>query len=189
MRREVQKYLGLITIADHIHDIAENSINAGAEKVTLIIKETNDTFYFSVEDNAGGIKPEILEHIFDPFVTTRKKEIRRVGLGLPFLKQAAELTGGYTNISTELGKGTKTEALFYKSNIDCQPVGDLVDTFLVLLLNTQVIWEIERCFEERCYVINSESIRLYLGEINSPEKISILREFLNELEESVCTTE
>lgn len=181
--------MGLITIADHIHDIAENSINAGAKNVVLTIKETEDEFYFSVEDNAGGIRPDVLERIFDPFVTTRKKEIRRVGLGLPFLKQATELTGGYTKITTELGKGTKTEALFYKSNIDCQPIGNLVDTFLVLLLNTHINWEIQRCLNEECYTINSDSIRSYLGELDSPEKISLLRELLNELEQSIHTIE
>ncbi|MCX7653841.1 MAG: ATP-binding protein [Fervidobacterium sp.] len=177
--------MGLITIADHIHDIAENSINAGAKNVVVTVKETEDTFYFSVEDDAGGIKPEILDRIFDPFVTTRKKEIRRVGLGLPFLKQATELTGGYTRITTKLGIGTKTEALFYKSNIDCQPVGNLVDTFLVLILNIHINWKIKRCLMQDCYTIDSESIKNYFGELDSPMKITILKEFLDELEKSL----
>lgn len=179
--------MGLITISDHIHDIAENSINAKAKNVKITIKETDDEFYFSVEDDAGGIRPEILEKIFDPFVTTRKKEIRRVGLGLPFLKQATELTGGYTKINSEIGKGTKVEALFYKSNIDCQPVGDLIGTFFTLLLNSSVNWEIERCLNEECYVVTSESIKTYLGEIDSPQKMMVLKELIEELENSIKT--
>jgi len=180
--------LGLITIADHIHDIAENSINAGAKNVTLQVRETDDTFYFLVEDDAGGIRPDILERIFDPFVTTRKKEIRRFGLGLPFLKQAAETTGGYVKILSELGKGTKTEALFYKSHIDCQPIGNLVDSFLLLLLNQNISWNISRCYNDSCYEINSESIEKYIGKLDNPEKIQILSELLKELENNIIHT-
>ncbi|MGC8820220.1 MAG: ATP-binding protein [Fervidobacterium sp.] len=179
--------MGLITIADHLHDIAENSINARAKNVAINIKETNDTFYFSVEDDAGGIRPDVFEGIFDPFVTTREKKIRRVGLGLPFLKQATEQTGGYTKIQTELGKGTKTEALFYKSHIDCQPVGNIADAILVLLLNNSINWKIERCFNDNCYSIESETIKAYLGELDSPEKMLLLKDMLNELEESVLS--
>lgn len=177
--------MGLITIADHVHDIAENSINAGAKNVKLTIKETKDTFYFSVEDDAGGIKPDILERIFDPFTTTRKKEIRRVGLGLPFLKQSAEQTGGYVDIKTELGKGTKIEALFYKSNIDCQPIGNLSDIFLVLLLNTSVSWEIKRCYGEDCYTVDSLAIKTYIGDLDNPQKIVLLKDLLLELESTI----
>jgi len=177
--------LGLITISDHIHDIAENSINAGAKNVILEIKETDDKFFFSVEDDAGGIRPHILERIFDPFVTTRKKEIRKVGLGLPFLKQAAEATGGYVKIDSELGKGTRTEALFYKTHIDCQPIGKLADTFLVLLLNQSISWEIHRCYNDNCYQITSETIDRYLGKLDTPEKIEMLSQFLMELENDI----
>jgi len=58
-----------------VHDIAENSINAKAKNVRLVIKETDEIFYFLIEDDAGGIRPDILEKIFDPFVTTRKKRL------------------------------------------------------------------------------------------------------------------
>jgi len=177
--------LGLITLADHVHDIAENSINAKAKNVRLVIKETDEIFYFLIEDDAGGIRPDILEKIFDPFVTTRKKEIRRVGLGLPFLKQSAEATGGYVKVYSEYGKGTRTEALFYKSHIDCQPMGNLVDTFLVLLLNQNIKWFITRCYNDNCYEISSETIREYLGVLDTPEKIKALSEMLEELESSI----
>lgn len=177
--------MALLTLSDHLHDIAENSINAGAKNVRIVVKETDDEFYFSVEDDAGGIRPEILEKIFDPFTTTRNKEIRRVGLGLPFLKQAAEATGGYVRIDTELGKGTKTEVLFRKDHIDCQPVGDLPGVFLMLLMNDQIEWYITRCYNGDCYEIKSEAIRSYIGSLDAPEKVHVLMELLNELENSL----
>ncbi|ODN29898.1 ATP-binding protein [Fervidobacterium thailandense] len=177
--------MALLTLSDHLHDIAENSINAGAKSVKVTVRETENEFYFSVEDDAGGIRPDILEKIFDPFTTTRDKEIRRVGLGLPFLKQAAEATGGYVRINSELGKGTKTEVLFRKDHIDCQPVGDLPGVFLILLMNDGIEWHIIRCYNDDCYEIRSETIRSYIGSLDAPEKVRILMEFLNELENSI----
>ncbi len=179
----------MITLSDHLHDIAENSVNAGAKNVTIVVEETSETFFFSVEDDAGGIRPDIFEKIFDPFVTTRKKEIRRVGLGLPFLKQAAETTGGYVRVETEFGKGTKTEVLFYKSNIDCQPVGNLPQTFLVLLLNGGIEWHIKRCYNSSCYEIDTQTLSKYVGQLDSPGKISLVSDMLEELENSLIEEE
>lgn len=181
--------MGLITLSDHLHDIAENSVNAGAKNVNVVVLENAETFFFSVEDDAGGIRTDMLEKIFDPFVTTRKKEIRRVGLGLPFLKQAAESTGGYVKVETKLGEGTKTEALFYKKNIDCQPVGDIAQTFLVLLLNEGIHWHIKRCFDFNCYEIDTDTIGKYVGKLDSPGKISLISEMLEELENSLIDKE
>lgn len=177
--------MGLLTLADHLHDIAENSINARAKNVRITVVETKEEFYFSVEDDAGGMSPELLKSVFDPFVTTRNKDVRRVGLGLPLLKQAAEATGGYVKIESKLGEGTKTEVLFRKDHIDCQPVGDLVGTFLALLMNTSINWRIRRCFNEDCYELSSELIGQFMGDLNSAEKIKILAEMLSELESGV----
>ena len=170
----------MITLSDHLHDIAENSVNAGAKNVTIVVEETSETFFFSVEDDAGGIRPDIFEKIFDPFVTTRKKEIRRVGLGLPFLKQAADTTGGSVRVETEVGKGTK---------IDCQPVGNLSQTFLVLLLNGGIEWHIKRCYNSSCYEIDTQTLSKYVGQLDSPGKISLVSDMLEELENSLIEEE
>ncbi|QTA38583.1 ATP-binding protein [Thermosipho ferrireducens] len=174
--------MGLITLSDHVHDIVENSIKAGATNIKLIINETRDKFEFCVEDNGPGIPEEILTRIFDPFYTTRSKKIRKVGLGLPFLKQATEMTGGFVNLTSKKGVGTTIKALFFKSHIDCQPVGNLVDTIFALLLNQEINWYIKRCFENDCYEIDSSTIEKHLGKINTPSKMKLLGDFLKELE-------
>jgi len=178
----------LITLSDHLHDIAENSVNAGAKNVTIVVEETSETFFFSVEDDAGGIRPDIFEKIFDPFVTTRKRRYGGWDL-VAFLKQAAETTGGYVRVETEFGKGTKTEVLFYKSNIDCQPVGNLPQTFLVLLLNGGIEWHIKRCYNSSCYEIDTQTLSKYVGQLDSPGKISLVSDMLEELENSLIEEE
>ena len=48
--------------------------------------------------------PDFLARVTDPFTTTRTT--RKVGLGIPMLKQSAEMAGGTFGIESEIGKGT-----------------------------------------------------------------------------------
>ena len=58
----------------------------------------------------GGMTPEEAGKVLDPFFTTRTT--RKVGLGVPFFKQAAESAGGSFQIGSEEGKGTEVTAVF-----------------------------------------------------------------------------
>lgn len=51
----------------NILDIAENSVKAGAKKVELSLKETDETFEFSVSDDGCGMTPEKLKMVTDRF--------------------------------------------------------------------------------------------------------------------------
>ena len=77
-------------LALHILDIAENSISAGATQIEITIDEDfqKDILRILIKDNGKGMNPEILARITDPFVTSRTT--RKVGLGIPFFKAAAE---------------------------------------------------------------------------------------------------
>ena len=80
---------------------------------------------------------EMIRNVTDPFCTTRKT--RKVGLGIPFLRLAAEQTGGSISItSRERAKfpndcGTRTSAKFYKKHIDYTPLGDIISTVCTLI--------------------------------------------------------
>ena len=123
-------------LALHILDIAENSISAGADRVMMLVEEnlTEDRPTIRIEDNGKGMDSETLARITDPFVTSRTT--RRVGLGIPFFKAAAEACEGSFNIQSSPGKGTRVEVLFKHSHIDRMPLGDIVSTLQTLIIGT-----------------------------------------------------
>jgi len=49
-------------------------------KINITISQTNNLAFISIEDNAGGIGNDIIEHIFEPYFTT--KQDKGTGLGL-----------------------------------------------------------------------------------------------------------
>ncbi|MCK9341877.1 MAG: ATP-binding protein, partial [Synergistaceae bacterium] len=81
-------------LSAHLLDIAENSVMANSTDVRIVIleKRSADRLTFSVEDNGKGMTEDFVAKVTDPFTTTRTT--RRVGMGLPFLRQSAELCEG-----------------------------------------------------------------------------------------------
>jgi two-component system sensor histidine kinase/response regulator len=59
----------------------------------------------SVADNGPGIPPEILEHMFEPYFTT-KPAGQGTGLGLSIVRRLVEQAHGAIHIHTQMGLGT-----------------------------------------------------------------------------------
>ena len=108
----------------NVLDVAENSVKARATLIGITIKETDDLLTLSITDNGCGMKEEILRGVIDPFYTTRTT--RKVGLGIPLLKLAAEQTGGQVTITSRHesvypdSHGTEVVATFYKNHMYLQ---------------------------------------------------------------------
>lgn len=119
----------------HILDIAENSIAAAAKTIEIIIDEDRDKDLLTIEikDDGKGMDQKTLKKALDPFFTTRKT--RRVGLGLSFLAQAAEESGGKIELKSIPNEGTTTRATFCLSHPDCKPVGDINETIRTLIVS------------------------------------------------------
>jgi len=119
-------------ISLHILDLAQNSLAAGALNIDIYLwaDRRADTLTLRVKDDGRGMDEEFLRRVADPFATTRKT--RKTGLGLPFVRMAAELTGGSFHISSRKGEGTEVTAVFGLSSIDRMPVGDLAETLVTL---------------------------------------------------------
>ncbi|MBQ4120302.1 MAG: sensor histidine kinase [Clostridia bacterium] len=121
----------------NILDITENSVKAGATLTEIIIEELGDTITLTIKDNGCGMTDEVLQTVLNPFYTTRTT--RKVGMGLPLLKLAAEQTGGSLEIfSKHIDKypnshGTTVKAVFFKNHIDCAPLGDIVETVKTII--------------------------------------------------------
>lgn len=175
------------TIADHILDIASNSVTAGATEIWLDISHDPAThlFAFTVRDNGRGMESDTQQRVFDPFFTTRPHNIRRFGLGLPFLRQNAEASGGGVELSSVPGKGTLLTAEFHTDNVDCVPVGDIPSTIFTLLTSDRdVHWHIHRCEGNLSYTVSTDELRAVfpMDELEDPGAQLLLLDFLREQE-------
>ncbi|WP_290645460.1 ATP-binding protein [Kosmotoga sp.] len=162
--KEGGTFMGLRTIADHVLDIYQNAVDAGASRIELsIFEESGKLFSFKVVDNGKGINAERLSEVLDPFYTEKKKA-KKFGLGLPLLKQAAEATGGSFEISSKLGLGTEVSASFVLSHIDCQPIGDLAQTLVsAIQMSDGIEWVIHREKDKSGYELTRSDFAKTLG--------------------------
>ncbi len=118
----------------NILDITENSVKAGATLTEILIDETDNLLTIKIKDNGCGMNEETVKSVVDPFYTTRTT--RKVGLGVPLIKLAAEQTGGKFSIESsvdEINHGTLITAEFVKGHIDFTPLGDIVSTITTLI--------------------------------------------------------
>jgi hypothetical protein len=121
-------------LADHILDIVQNSLRAGANLIEIIVEEnkTDDFCRVQITDNGCGMNEQELKKAANPFFTSRKT--RKVGLGLSLLKQNAERANGSFSLKSVEGEGTVVEARFQLSNFDKPPLGEIWDMFYLNLI-------------------------------------------------------
>lgn len=171
----------------HILDALENSLEARATCIELIIEEdlAADRLSITIRDNGRGMSEAQLARIFDPFFTTRST--RHVGLGIPLFKAAAELCNGSLTVTSQLGKGTTLQATFQHSHIDRAPLGDIAGTLLAFILAGQCDLHYVHRLGEREFEFDTAEIRAELGDVplTHPAVRKWLREFIAEGEEEL----
>ena len=170
-------------IALHILDIAQNSISAGATLVNIEVLEKtgNDRLILSVSDNGPGMDNEVIMKVADPFYTTRRT--RKVGLGIPLLKQNAEQAGGSFTISSDRGKGTTVTAVFIHSHWDRPPKGDIPGVISILAgANPSMDFLYRHTVEDFEYIFDTREIKLVLEDVplSDPEVIRYMKEMIEE---------
>lgn len=78
-------------------------------EITVTIDKTNDHFCsISIKDTGQGMKKEVVEHIFEPFYTTKPDG---TGLGMMIIEKIIKEHHGHIDIDSSFGKGT--EIKFY----------------------------------------------------------------------------
>lgn len=167
----------------HVLDIAQNSIKAGATLVTVRFDVDEQALLtFSVRDNGCGMTQEFLARVTDPFTTTRTT--RKVGLGIPMLKQSAEMCGGAFGIESRVGEGTYIYASFDLRNIDCIPMGNVCDSLLTLVVlnpdKPDFLFQAKAPGREASF--DTRQIRQALGEValNEPDVAAWMKESIEE---------
>lgn len=168
----------------HILDIVENSIKASATLVSINIEEDLAADLLSVEigDNGSGIVGRNIEDALDPFFTSRTE--RKVGLGLPLLAQSAMEAEGSISIRPASPTGTNVRASFRHSHIDRKPLGNIIETLMVLIAgnpSTDFLFTYRKAGTS--YSFDTRLIRAELEgiPINAPSVLSFIRGYLKEL--------
>lgn len=165
----------------HITDISANSLRAGATEICLDIRETPEMITIRIADNGSGMDGETMARVANPFYTTRTT--RKVGLGLPFLIQNAEQTGGRVRLRSAPGKGTEVTAEFRVSHIDCPPWGDLPGTVALLITGNP---KVNICFTyrkgEEIFALSTADLKEAAGEmpLSHPRVAGWVKEMIRE---------
>jgi anti-sigma regulatory factor (Ser/Thr protein kinase) len=168
-------------LALHILDIAENSVAAGASTVEITVDEdlTRNRICIVIQDDGKGMDEQMLSRVADPFVTSRTT--RTAGLGIPFLKAAAEACNGSLRLSSEPGRGTRLEAEFERDHIDRMPLGDLPGTVLTLVVGfPETRWVFNYQVDGERFTFDDRSLKRELGDIplSEPSVLRFIRETL-----------
>lgn len=168
----------------NILDIVQNSVSAGATLIQIDISDDaeNDRLSILITDNGHGMKEEFLRRVADPFVTTRTT--RKVGMGIPLFKMAAEETGGSFSIQSKEGEGTRVEAIFVRSHIDRMPLGDMASTMLSLIGSGDGIdFVYNHSFGDNSFSFSTAEARAVLGDgvpLSSAEVLLFLGDYIRE---------
>ena len=168
-------------------DIAKNSVKARAKNIFIKLTETDETLTLSIEDDGCGMSEEMVQNVTDPFCTTRTT--RKVGMGIPLLKLAAEQTGGSFEIASVSetvnpgNHGTTVKAVFFKNHLDFTPLGDVVSSITVLIQGSPDIeWKFEHTTPKGSVELDTKELREILGDVplDNYEVIKWIEDYLNE---------
>ena len=170
-------------ISLNILDVAENSTRAKATLVSILVEAdtAGDLLKVVIGDNGCGMTKEQIDHVTDPFFTTRTT--RKVGLGVPFFKYAAESTGGSFSIESQPGTGTTVTAVFVLSHIDRMPLGDISSTIHTLIVyhpDTDFCYTYR--YNGREFTLDTRQFREILGDVpfDTPEVSAYIMDYLTE---------
>ncbi len=159
----------------HILDLARNSIKANSSIVEIEVDENIKENYIKITiiDDGCGMNDKTLKSATDPFYTTRTT--RDVGLGISLFKLATEMCDGDFNIKSSVGKGTTVSGKFVYNHINRVPLGDIVQTVLILTLNEEKIDILYRhIYNGNIYVFNTQEIREVLGKDVDMSEIDVM---------------
>ncbi|HHW31954.1 MAG TPA: ATP-binding protein [Clostridiaceae bacterium] len=167
----------------HLLDIIQNSITAGAGRISVTIGAyiSRDILDLIITDNGCGMSEGFLAQVTDPFATTRTT--RRIGMGLPLLKSSAQRASGNLQVKSEEGKGTSVKASFSISHIDRPPLGNLTETMIPLISSyPEIDYELILKNDNDEYRLDTSEIKEQLGEvpITNFDVITWIKESINE---------
>jgi len=175
------------SLSDIVADVAANSIEARAALVKVSVVEEGGKIVLTVEDNGKGMDEATVARAFDPFYTEPgKHDKRKIGMGLPFVKQTCDACGGTVSLKSEKGVGTTLVCTFQADSIDLPPMGDLAAAALSLFTfdgDFEMVFMHRKGSEE--YEIARSELKDAVGGFDTVDGMSLAREFLESQESSL----
>lgn len=173
----------------NVLDVAQNSISAGASLIEIeILRSTAEhELFIGIYDNGCGMTAEQTRQVMDPFFTTRTT--RKVGMGIPLFKLAAEQTGGRLEIESEVGKGTRVKTVFKTDSIDFTPLGDINSTIITLItMNTDRDFIYTYGIDNQRFILSTSELKNILGGVplSEPEVEAWIKDYIEEQTENIC---
>jgi hypothetical protein len=170
-------------LTDHIMDIAMNSVRAGGRNVSIAVISQKDRNLLTVTiaDDGSGMTEDVARAALDPFFSTKDK--KGIGLGIPFLRGAAEMCGGDFSLESAPGKGTTVRATFALDHPDLPPLGNLKETILLLCVgNPEIRFVFQYRDDGKEFVLDTREISELLDgvPVNHPDVIDFLERYLDE---------
>ena len=98
-------------LASALGNVIDNAINASGTEGRIELwagQVSNKTLLIQISDNGPGIPVDALEHVFDPFYTTRANG---TGLGLAVLASVVQQHGGTVHAANRVGGGAEFSIL------------------------------------------------------------------------------
>jgi signal transduction histidine kinase len=86
-------------------NIMKNAVEAGANKIRILMRKTGNIVRILIVDNGKGIEKDNISRVFEPFYSSK----RQSGLGLYLARKIIEYHGG--SIKLESGNGTTVDIL------------------------------------------------------------------------------
>ena len=83
-----------------MHNLLKNAVEAGGERGHIVVSSRvgaeggNDFVEIAVSDNGPGFDPDLIDQVFEPYVTSKTKG---TGLGLAIVKRIVAEHGGWVH--------------------------------------------------------------------------------------------
>ncbi|MFA5110878.1 MAG: response regulator [Desulfobaccales bacterium] len=93
-------------------NIIKNALQAMPQggRLEVAASRSDKQLEISFQDTGSGLSPEELEHIFQPFYST-KEATQGLGLGLPICQKILERYDGRLKVESQSGRGTKIRVI------------------------------------------------------------------------------